>query len=343
VTVGAAAPDPTGRGSGLGSCDRPLCEAYDAALYDLDGVLYLGREAVPHAAESVAAATRAGMRSAFVTNNASRPPDVVAAHLVELGIPAEPADVVTSAQATARLLREQLPSGAEVLVVGAEGLVAEVRAAGFAVVTEAGPEVQAVVQGYGPTTGMPELAEAALALRAGALWIAANTDSTLPSPRGPVPGNGALVAALQVATGRHPQVAGKPEPALHVESVARVGAQHPLVVGDRLDTDVLGAVRGGADSLLVLTGVVDVGALLAAPAGSRPTYVGTDLRALIAPQPGVEWRDGTARCDGSTAAYDGERIVVDGSGVGALRAACALAWSCADDGRPVTGVSGLQE
>jgi hypothetical protein len=116
-----------------------------------------------------------------------------------------------------------------------------------------------------------------------------------------------------------------------------------LVVGDRLDTDVLGAVRGGADSLLVLTGVVDVGALLAAPAGSRPTYVGTDLRALTAPQPGVEWRDGTARCDGSTAAYDGERIVVDGSGVGALRAACALAWSCADDGRPVTGVSGLQE
>ena len=345
MSEGAAAPDRSAhsRGSQLGSCDRPLCEAYDAALYDLDGVLYLGPDPVPHAAEAVAAASRAGMRSAFVTNNASRPPEVVAAQLTELGIPAAPDDVVTSAQATARLLREQLPAGCEVLVVGTEGLVREVAAAGFAVTGTAGPGVRAVVQGYGPSTGMPELAEAAIALRAGALWIAANTDSTLPSPRGPLPGNGALVAALRVATGREPQVAGKPEPALHRESVARVGAVRPLVIGDRLDTDVLGAVRGGADSLLVLTGVAGVQEALRAADGSRPTYVAWDLRGLVAPQPAVETSAQTARCGAATASYDEGTLAVTGHGDEALRAACALAWRCADDGRPLSRVDGLQQ
>jgi HAD superfamily hydrolase (TIGR01450 family) len=320
-----------------------LCEAYDAALYDLDGVLYLGAEPVAHAAESVAAAVAAGMRSAFVTNNASRPPSVVAEQLTALGIPATAGDVVTSAQASARLLREQLPLGAEVLVVGAAGLVDEVSAAGFLVVTTAGADVAAVVQGYGPDTGMRELSEAALAIRAGALWIAANTDSTLPSPRGPVPGNGALVAALRLVTGREPQVAGKPEPALHVESVARVGAARPLVIGDRLDTDVLGAVRGGADSLLVLTGVADVQDALKAPAGSRPTYVDWDLRGITAPQPVVELQDERATCGQATAAYDGGRIEVTGGGADALRAACALAWHHADAGREVASVVGLEQ
>jgi HAD superfamily hydrolase (TIGR01450 family) len=320
-----------------------LCDAYDAALYDLDGVLYLGAEAVPHAAESVAAASRAGMRSAFVTNNASRSPAVVAAHLTEIGVPAEAADVVTSAQATARLLREQLPTGVEVLVVGADGLIEEVRAAGYAVVSRAGPAVRAVVQGYAPDTGMPELVEAALALRAGVPWIAANTDSTLPSPRGPVPGNGALVAALQVATGRSPQVAGKPEPALHVESVARVGARRPLVIGDRLDTDVLGAIRGGADSLLVLTGVATAADVLAAARGSRPTYVAWDLRGLTSSQPPVDVETGRAQCDGAMAAYEGGRLTVTGRGTPALRAACALAWRCADGGQQVDGVAGLEQ
>jgi HAD superfamily hydrolase (TIGR01450 family) len=343
VTDGALAPGPPGRGWQLGACERPLCEAYDAALYDLDGVLYLGTEGVAHAAEAVAAATSAGMRSAFVTNNASRTPSVVAEHLTGLGIPADPTDVVTSAQATARLLREQLAAGAEVLVVGAVGLVEEVRAAGFRVAAEAGPTVQAVVQGYSPETGMRELAEAALALRAGALWIAANTDSTLPSPRGPVPGNGALVAALRVATGREPQVAGKPEPALHVESVARVGAQRPLVVGDRLDTDVLGALRGGADSLLVLTGVAGVPDVLAAPGGQRPTYVSWDLRGLTAVHTEVELEAERAQCGAATASYDGGRVRVTGSGLDALRAVCALAWQCTDAGLLVGGVDALEQ
>jgi HAD superfamily hydrolase (TIGR01450 family) len=342
------------RGNSLGSCPTPLCDAYDAALYDLDGVLYLGAEPVPHAAASVAAATRAGMRSAFVTNNASRRPEVVAAQLTDLGIPAQPADVVTSAQASVRLLRERVDAGADVLVLGAAGLVDEVVDAGFHVVGAATEQVRAVVQGYGPDTGMRELSEAAIALRSGALWIAANTDATLPEPRGLVPGNGALVAALRVATGLEPLVAGKPEPALHLESVARVKAQRPLVIGDRLDTDVLGAIRGGADSLLVLTGVDTARDVIAAPAGTRPTYVSWDLRGLVAPQPDVVMtsvvmtglvKTGALRaeCDGAAASYDEGSLMVEGAGVGALRAACALAWQCADDGLSIDRVLGLEQ
>jgi HAD superfamily hydrolase (TIGR01450 family) len=331
------------RGWALGDCEEPLCDAYDAALYDLDGVLYLGTSPIEHAADSVAAARAAGMRSAFVTNNASRRPAAVAALLTDLGIPADAPDVVTSAQAATRLLGQRIAAGAQVLVVGAAGLAEEVALAGFVPVRVAGPDVAAVVQGYAPDTGWADLAEACVALLAGAVWVATNTDSTLPSPRGPVPGNGALVAALQVATGLEPTVAGKPEPALHLESVTRVGAVRPLVVGDRLDTDVLGAIRGGADSLLVLTGVADARAATAAAKGMRPTFVARDLRGLLAAQPAVVVGPSHASCGEARADYEEGTVRVQGSGAAALRAACALAWACADDGRTVQAVTGLEQ
>jgi glycerol 3-phosphatase-2 len=334
---------PGGRGDGLGSSERPLAEIYDAGLYDLDGVLYLGAEPVRHAAESVAAARAAGLRPAFVTNNASRRPAVVAQHLTELGIPAGAGDVVTSAQAAVRVLRERIPTGAIVLVVGAAGLADEVTAGGFVAVREAADDVAAVVQGFDRDTGWAQLAEASVALRAGALWVATNVDSTLPSPRGPLPGNGAMVAALQVATGLKPLVAGKPEPALHLESVARVAARRPLVIGDRLDTDVLGAVRGGADSLLVLTGVASALDAVLAPRGRRPTYVAWDLRGLLASQPRVTVTDHASTCAGATASYDGAEITVRGAGTPALRAACALGWQLADGGRPTRVLTGLEQ
>lgn len=329
------------RGAQLGSCEAVLAQVYDAGLFDLDGVLYVGPDVVPHAAEAVAAARAAGLRTAFVTNNASRRPVEVAAHLRALGIPAQPEEVATSAQAGVRLLREHLPAGATVLVVGSDGLAAEVADGGFTPTRQAGPAVRAVIQGYSAQTAWPDLAEAAIALGAGALWIAANADATLPSPRGPVPGNGALVAALRVATGRDPLVAGKPEPALHLESMARVGAARPLVIGDRLDTDVLGAVRGRADSLLVLTGITDLLAAVSAPAGRRPTYVASDLRGLLAPQPAVSLVEGAVRCEEAAASYDDGCIRVVGTGTPALRAACALGWRSADLGRPVRAVTGL--
>ena len=330
------------RGHALGSCAEPLTASYDAALFDLDGVLYLEEHGIPHAPEAVAAARAAGMSVAYVTNNASRRPAVVAERLTGLGIPAAPEEVVTSAQAAVRILRQQVTPGAVVLVLGTQALADEVAGAGLRpvrTVAEAGDSpVAAVVQGLSPDTCQRDLAEAAVALRRGARWIAGNTDTTLPSRRGPLPGNGAFVAALRLVTGLEPVVAGKPDPALHRESVERVGARRPLVVGDRLDTDVLGAVRGGADSLLVLTGVTDRSALLTAPPGSRPTYVASDLRGLAQPHPGVEVAGDSARCRGATATWTAGAITVEGAGDDALRAEAALAWACADAGRDVQGI-----
>ncbi len=293
-------------------------------------MLYVAGDAVPHAAASVAAARSAGLRAAYVTNNASRRPAVVASHLTRLGIPAEPVDVVTSAQAAVRWLSARLPAGARVLVVGTDDLAAEVSDGGLVPVRSADDAPAAVVQGLSPDTGWRELSEASVAIRAGALWVAGNTDVTYPSARGPLPGNGAMVAALIAATGLRPVVVGKPEPELHRESVERVGATRPLVVGDRLDTDVLGAVRGGADSLLVLTGVTDREELLAAPVGRRPTYVSADLRGLLRPQAPAVVAAGTARCGTAEARWAGTELQVDGDGDDALRAACALSWSSAD-------------
>jgi HAD superfamily hydrolase (TIGR01450 family) len=288
---------------------------------------------VPHAAAAIGAAREQGLRAAFVTNNASRAPAAVAEHLTRLGVPTQASDVVTSAQAAARVLAERLAPGAAVLVVGTDALADEVAAVGLRPVRSADEQPAAVVQGLDRTTGWADLAEACVALRAGALWVAGNADSTLPSPRGPLPGNGAMVAALEAATGLHPLVAGKPEPALHRESLERVGSQRPLVVGDRLDTDVLGAVRGGTDSLLVLTGVTDRAALLAAPAGSRPTYVAGDLRGLLEAQPEARVDGDTAVCGSARARLVDGQVQIDsehGDGDDALRAACALAWALAD-------------
>ena len=296
---------------------------------------------MPHAAEGVAGARAAGMRVAYVTNNASRPPALVAERLTGLGIPAEPAEVVTSAQAAARVLAERVPVGATVLVVGTVALADEVRRVGLQPVqalAEAGDAgVAAVVQGLSPDTCQRELADAAVAVRSGAVWVAANTDLTLPSVRGPLPGNGAFVAVLRMVTGLEPLVAGKPDPALHRESVERVDARRPLVVGDRLDTDVLGAVRGGADSLLVLTGVTDRQALLGAPPGSRPTYLSSDLRGLLEPHPEVEVGHRTARCRAAAARLQDGRVAVEGLGDDALRAEAALCWALTDAGQHGTG------
>src|SRR5579884_1051749 len=234
---------------------RPLAESHDVALLDLDGVVYVGPEAVPHVPEVLSRARSAGMRLAFVTNNASRTPTAVARHLVELGVEARADEVVTSAQAAARYLGEHLPAGARVLVLGTDALAEAVREHGLAPVWEAESEaglVSAVVQGYSPETNWRMLAEGAVAIRGGALWVATNTDSTVPSPRGPLPGNGSLVAALRHATGAEPVVTGKPDPTMHRETLLRTGARDPLVVGDRLDTDIEGANAVGCASLLVL-------------------------------------------------------------------------------------------
>jgi glycerol 3-phosphatase-2 len=256
---------------------------YDVALLDLDGVVYRGAEPVPGAAAAVAAARAAGMRMAFVTNNAARTPAAVVAALAAVGVPATEAEVVTAAQAAATLLASYVPSGARVLACGGEGIRIALAERGYVLVATADDEPAAVVQGYDPRLAYADLAEAALAVRRGAVWLATNLDATIPTDRGELPGNGALVALVAAATGRRPDAsAGKPERALYDEAVRRSAARHPLVVGDRLDTDIAGANRAGYDSLLVLTGVADQAALDAAPDGQLPTYAAPDLAGLLA-------------------------------------------------------------
>lgn len=305
--------------------EGPLSQEYDAALLDLDGVLYLGTDPVPHAAEAVAAARADGMTAAFVTNNSSRRADVVAEHLHQLGIRAAVSDVVTSSQAAVRWLTEHVPPGARVLVVGSDGLAEELSEAGL-VPQRSAEGAAAVVQGLEPRTAWTDLAEAAVAIEAGALWVAGNTDATYPSPRGLLPGNGAMVQALVHTTGKRPVVVGKPEPELFRASVDRLGAERPLVVGDRLDTDVLGANRAGLDSLLVLTGVTTPAQLLPAVPEMRPTYVARDLRGLLEPHPEVVVEGDRARCRGAQAWVDGGEVRGSDDSDDALRAQCALAW-----------------
>lgn len=301
---------------------------YDLVIVDLDGVVYLGTEAVPQAAESIRSLVDGGGAVMFVTNNASRRADEVAALLRSLDVPARPEDVLTAAAAAAELLAAELPAGAPVLVVGAPALATEIGAVGLRPVTTAGAEPVAVVQGYGPDVGWADLAEATVAIRGGARWVATNTDATMPSPRGPLPGNGSLVAALGTALDRTPDVVvGKPEPALFRLAAAHRGATRCLVVGDRLDTDIRGAARAGMASLLVLTGVSTPADLLRS--ADRPTYLAPDLTGLAALADHVipQWMDGVT-VDGWTVRFDGA-LVLAGAGPddAALRALASAAWA----------------
>jgi HAD superfamily hydrolase (TIGR01450 family) len=256
-----------------------LAQEHDCLLLDLDGTVFRGHEATPGAVETLAVVRS---RILFVTNNASRGPAEVAQHLNAMGFTAKPDDVVTSAQSAARLLQEQLQPGAVVLIVGTDSLAAEVRKAGLKPVRKWADGPVAVVQGHSPQTAWPDLAEAALAIRGGALWVAANVDKTLPSERGLLPGNGAMVAALCTATDTKPQVAGKPEPTLLMDALARGKFRTPLVVGDRLDTDIAGANAAGLPSLHVLCGVSTAADTVRASVGQRPNYIAEDLRSLYA-------------------------------------------------------------
>ncbi|MEU8488924.1 HAD hydrolase-like protein [Streptomyces sp. NPDC048641] len=315
--------------------ERALNEAYDTALLDLDGVVYAGGDAIAHAPESLAVARRAGMGLAYVTNNALRTPDAVAEHLRELGIPTDAADVITSAQAVARLISEQVPDGSRVLVIGGEGLRVALRERGLEPVDSADDEPAAVVQGYGgPDMAWGRFAEACYAIARGVPWFASNTDLTIPSGRGIAPGNGAAVEVVRIATGAQPQVAGKPLPPMHRETILRTGAERPLVIGDRLDTDIEGAFNGEVDSLLVLTGVTDGAQLLAAPPQHRPTYVDVDLRGLLTGQPDVVAEGDGFACGGWVATAGDEHLELEGDGevIDGLRALCAAAWTAAGDG-----------
>lgn len=258
-----------------------LVDRYDAIICDLDGVVYRGEPAVPHAVEALSAAA---LPIQYATNNASRPPFAVAEHLRLIGLSVDDSSVATSSQAAAWLLTKHLEAGAAVLAIGGVGVSEALRERGFVPVASASDEPVAVVQGYGPDVSAADLAEAAYAVERGALWLATNTDQTLPTASGYAPGNGALVLAVGAAVGRGPDlVAGKPDEPLYLMCAERLSADpsRVLTIGDRLETDIEGAHRAGMDSLLVLTGVHGVRDAVASPPQSRPTWIARDLRALV--------------------------------------------------------------
>jgi len=315
---------------------KHLLDGVDLVLADLDGVVYRGPDAIPYAVESINAIASSA-RVAYITNNASRTDVSVAEHLTSLGLHVSPGDVVTSPQAAVALLKDLAPWGSTILVVGGDGLVDEVTKAGFVVTRSALDAPAAVIQGFAPEVGWVQLAEAAFALNGvgstGDLpWIATNTDWTIPQARGTAPGNGTLVSAVHTAVGRLPIVAGKPEVAIFTEAMSRFGASKALMIGDRLDTDILGANRAGIESVLVLTGIDQAKQVLAAVPMERPTYILDDLRGLLEPYPETvvtEVGESTVTAVGTASVRrTGTVLSVDaGSGIDLLRAGAAAIWN----------------
>lgn len=317
-----------------------LAQEYDCLLLDLDGTVFRGHVLTEDAVESL---DKAQGRKMFITNNASRSAAEVAKHLQDLGLDVTADGVVTSAHTAARVLAAQLPPESRVLVVGTESLAAEIAAAGLRPVRLWQDKPDAVVQGHSTETGWTILTEAALAIRAGALWVAANADLTLPTERGLVPGNGSMVAALKAATDAEPQVAGKPAPTLMEDALARGDFRAPLVVGDRLDTDIAAANAAELPSMMVLTGVNSVRDAVHAIPEQRPTYIGYDLRSLhqdadvlaVAPQPA--WHIETD--DLSVTVSTGRNDAAD-DGLSVVRAVASAVWAGRFDEHPVTVEAG---
>ncbi|HEX4444496.1 MAG TPA: HAD-IIA family hydrolase [Galbitalea sp.] len=314
-------------------------DGIDLILTDLDGVIYTGRHAIPHAVDSINAAATT-IRVGYITNNASRTPDSVAEHLTSLGLHVSADDVVTSPQAAIKLLAGLVPAGSTVLVVGGAGLIDVVRAAGFVPTDSAEDSPAAVIQGFAPEVGWKQLAEAAYALARdadgnGIPWVATNTDWTIPQERGIAPGNGTLVSAVHTAVGILPVVAGKPEVAIFDEAIARFGGSSPIFIGDRLDTDILGANRAGIPSVMVLTGIDGAKQVIAAPPESRPHFLLDDLRGLSEPYPTVlagEDSDGSVvtQVGSSVVRRRANEISVEEAGdrrIDLVRAGAAAVWT----------------
>lgn len=309
-------------------------DGIDLVLADLDGVIYTGKNAIPYAVESINTIAES-IRVGYITNNASRTAASVADHLTSLGLTVAPEDVVTSPHAAVKLLAGLVDAGSTVLVVGGDGLVDVVEKAGFVVTRSALDSPTAVIQGFAQDIGWLQLAEASFALHTGIPWVATNTDWTIPVERGIAPGNGTLVSAVHSATGTLPVVAGKPELPIFDEATERFGASSPLFIGDRLDTDILGANRAGIPSVMVLTGVDHAKQVIAAPADSRPRFLLEDLRGLSEPYPLIE--AGTDH-DGSIVTRVGEAVVrrheqtltVENAGesrINLVRAGAASVWT----------------
>ena len=304
-----------------------LARAYDAALFDLDGVIYVGQNSVPGVVSCVNQIhSDFGMTLTYVTNNASRSAASVAAHLNELGLGAKPEDVVTSAQAGAAVLATLVPQGSSIFVLGSRDLMAEVELVGLVPSQDVDLSHAGLIEGYWPDMPWRMLAQASHVLSTGVPWVATNMDITIPTQWGMAPGNGAMVNALAQSVGRRPTaVAGKPEVPLMQQSIERAKSQRPLVIGDRLDTDIHGANNVGIDSLLVFSGVTSVRELLGAPVEFRPTYVAWDATGLADIHHGVDVQPGIASLNGWQ--VTGGTLVGQGDILDAIRVTAVAVWN----------------
>lgn len=307
---------------------------YDLLLSDLDGVVYRGHLAIPGAVESLTRAAEHA-RVAYITNNAARTDETVAGQLRGFGLPVTADDIVTSPQAAVALLAETIDPGSRVLVIGGDGLVDELGKAGFEVTRSADDNPAAVIQGFAPDVGWPQLAEASYALAerpdgSQLPWIATNTDWTMPTDRGLAPGNGVLVSAVHTAVQRLPLFAGKPETPIYEAAFARFGTRSALMLGDRLDTDTKGARAAGISSLHVLTGVDRPKQLVAASKDMQPDYIVENLDGLHTQYPtAVKLKDGSMQVGTAKVRMDGHvaKVIDEGdSAINLLRAGCAAIW-----------------
>jgi glycerol-1-phosphatase len=252
-----------------------LARRYDALFVDLDGVVYRGDQVIPGVAEVLDQVRTGGTSVLFLTNNSSKTPEQVSEKLRGMGISTSAHEVLTSAVATAWMLKREGAARATAFVIGERGIREALQAVGVDLLDGEPERADLVVVGWDRSVDYAKLRTAALLVQRGARLVATNSDASYPAPNGLWPGAGALLAAVTTTTGAIPTVVGKPARPLFEAAARATGASNPLVVGDRLDTDISGAAAVGWDSLLVLSGAARPMDLPSAR--DLPTYVGRDL------------------------------------------------------------------
>lgn len=318
----------------LANTDSPLREVFGALFLDIDGVVHRSGVGINTASDQLVQARDRGVVRRFLTNNASRTPDAVAAILNGFGLEVVPADIVTSAQAIAQQMATDLPSGALVFIVGGEGLENALLGSGLRPTRDSSDQIAAVVQGHSPDTSWRELAAATQLVSAGAKWYASNTDATIPLANGIGPGNGAFVELVRNIVGIEPIVAGKPQTPLFDLARQSLTGQQPLMIGDRLDTDIEGANRARIASLWVATGVHNLADVARARVEQRPQFVAADLTALERTQKSVNIAGPRATCGRAVAELRGNDIHLVSRGQNPeddYRAVLTLAWDILDN------------
>ncbi len=267
----------------------PLIDSYDAILLDLDGVVYLGSTPIDSAVKTIKELQKRKVNIAVITNNGSVTSKSVSKWMKNFDLDIKPASIVTSSQTLCWYLQQNYQRNDVVLVVGSQSLKDSVKEAGFKVVTKADKNPRLVVNGIDAEISQKDLAEMCYAISKGAKWISTNNDYTFPTEKGLAPGNGAFNALITSITGKNPILMGKPEPFMFLQAAKIFDAKNPLVVGDRLDTDIQGANKAGFKSMCVLTGVTDMNQIKNANPSTGPTYVGKDLSALLDNNSLVSW------------------------------------------------------